>query len=110
MAKAVVDAGTVDVDLLGNVLAPFYKSWANNSVNYYTQVPPDPTWQAGNPFMAQPCVYGYNNGTPIYRWFPVRPSNTWNGAGAIPVRAITPSLYSGFPEPPPIDTLAYVNP
>lgn len=112
MAKAVAeyDAGSIDTELLGNILAPQYRGWTNNSANYFTQVPPDQTWQAGNPFMSQPCVYGYNNGTPIYRWFPVRPSNTWNGFGALPIRAITPSLYSGTPTPPPIDGLAYVNP
>lgn len=112
MAKAVTDynAGSIDTELLGNVLAPQYKGWTNNSANYFTQVAPDSTWQTGNPFMGQPCVYGYNNGTPIYRWFPVRPSNTWNGSGALSIRAITPSLYSGHPTPPPIDGLAYVNP
>ena len=110
MAKAVVDSGLVDVELLGNILAPQFKGWTNNSANYYTQVPPAPSWQAGNPFMSQPCVYSYNEGTPIYRWFPVRPSNTWNGAGSIPIRAITPSFFSGAPVPPPIDILEYVNP
>lgn len=35
MAKAVVEAA-VDVDEVGNILAPFYKSWPNNWGQYYT--------------------------------------------------------------------------
>ena len=109
MAKAVTEynAGSIDTELLGNILAPQYRGWANNSANYYTRSSgPDGFWSHGSPFMGQPCVYGYVEGTPVYRWFPVRPSNI---QGFLPdyaqVRGITPSPFSGVLAPPPIDTL-----
>jgi hypothetical protein len=110
MAKAVTeyDSGSIDTALLGNVLAPQYRGWTNNSANYYTKTG-STLWNPGTPFMAQPCVYGYVEGQNLYRWFPVRPSNVWpQGMGYTiqPVRGIVPSLLSGTPTPPPIDTLA----
>lgn len=117
MAKAVAeyDAGSIDTELLGNILAPQYRGWTNNSANYYTRSAPIPLWYQGSPFMGQPCVYGYlDDGTPLYRWFPVRPSNYWPtgfGTPAQAVRGIVPSLLSGYPTPPPIDNLnSYTTP
>jgi hypothetical protein len=112
MAKAVAeyDAGSIDTELLGNILAPQYRGWTNNSANYYTRTGVS-FWNPGSPFMGQPCVYNYqSDGSPLYRWFPVRPSNTWwdsNGAqqNAIPVRGIVPSGLSGTAYIPPIDNL-----
>jgi hypothetical protein len=111
MAKAVAeyDAGSIDTELLGNILAPQYRGWTNNSANYYTRSPDlAALWFHGSPFMGQPGVYGYQeDGTPLYRWFPVRPSNIQGLAGPdyAQVRGITPSPFSGLPEPPPIDNL-----
>ena len=119
MAKAVAeyDAGSIDTELLGNILAPQYRGWTNNSANYYTRsdgIPFIEHWVHGLPFMGQPCVYGYlEDGTPLYRWFPVRPSNIQGLADPdyAQVRGITPSLLSGFPGPPPIDNLdSYFTP
>jgi hypothetical protein len=110
MAKAVAeyDAGSIDTELLGNILAPQYRGWTNNSANYYTRsdgVPFIEYWVHGLPFMGQPCVYGYlDDGTPLYRWFPVRPSNFWFSS-SYPVNGIVPGNVSGAPLPPPIDNL-----
>jgi hypothetical protein len=117
MAKAVTEynAGSIDTELLGNILAPQYRGWTNNSANYYTRsdgIPDIEFWQQGSPFMGQPCVYGYQeDGTPVYRWFPVRPSNYWVEGSSYPVRGIVPGLFSGTPFPAPIDNLdPYLNP
>jgi hypothetical protein len=106
MAKAVAeyDAGSIDTELLGNILAPQYRGWTNNSANYYTRSISDPLYAHGSPFMGQPCVYGYIDGNPVYRWFPSRPSNYWLGS-SYPVRGIVPGLFSGTPYPAPIDNL-----
>jgi hypothetical protein len=110
MAKAVAefDSGSIDTELLGNILAPQYRGWTNNSANYYTRsdgIPFIEVWVHGLPFMGQPCVYGYlDDGTPLYRWFPVRPSNYWFNS-SYPVRGIVPGYVSGTPLPPPIDNL-----
>ena len=116
MAKAVAeyDAGSIDTELLGNILAPQYRGWTNNSANYYTRsdgIPFIEYWVHGLPFMGQPCVYGYlDDGTPLYRWFPVRPSNFWVSS-SYPVRGIVPGSVSGAPLPPPIDNLdSYFTP
>ena len=111
MAKAVAeyDAGSIDTELIGNILAPQYRGWTNNSANYFTR--PGSLWEPGTPFMGQPSVYSYNSAFgPRYRWFPVRPSNWWIDQGGIPVgstvRAIAPNETTGTSDPPPIDTLA----
>jgi hypothetical protein len=114
MAKAVAeyDAGSIDTELLGNILAPQYRGWTNNSANYYTRSPdPAGIWVHGSPFMGQPGVYGYQeDGTPLYRWFPIRPSNFQGFVGSAKpdyakVRGIVPGFFSGTLGPAPIDNL-----
>jgi len=110
MAKAVTEynAGSIDTELLGNILAPQYRGWTNNSANYYTRSPNlAGLWSHGSPFMGQPCVYGYlDDGTPVYRWFPIRPSSFIGyGLAFAQMRGIIPSALSGVPVPPPIDNL-----
>jgi len=107
MAKAVTEynAGSIDTELLGNILAPQYRGWTNNSANYFTRSAPVPLWVHGSPFMGQPSVYGYSyNGIPIYRWFPMKQyifSAEPNPKG----RAIVPLSSEVFSFPPPADNL-----
>lgn len=98
MAKAVAEfnGGSIDTDLLGNILAPQYKGWTNNSPNYYTRTGSD-QWKPGSPFMGQPTVYNYQSGQGLFRWFPTRPPG---------IRGIVPGEYSGTLEKPPIDNLS----
>ena len=112
MAKAVTEynAGSIDTELLGNILAPQYRGWANNSANYFTRTE-NLQFNPGTPFAGQPCVYSYDaSGTLRYRWFPVRPTNIWwtNSGGfqpTKPIRAIVPCGTTGSIPPPPIDNL-----
>jgi|694.fasta_scaffold01972_14 hypothetical protein len=105
MAKAVVDSGLVDVELLGNVIAPFMRGWTNNSANYYTNSVSPAYWNPGSPFMGQPTVYTYDfSGGALYRWFPIRPQVFGFFSSSLP-DAITPSSFSASPFPPPIGNL-----
>ena len=116
MAKAVTDSGLFSSEQ-GNILAPFCRGWANNSVNYVTYGTPEngaydlPGFYAGAAFPAQPSVYGFVDGQPFWRWFPVKPCNILLTPGSLSytfvpqVRGIVPSLASFIFLPPPLDTL-----
>ena len=116
MAKAVTDSELFSPEQ-GNILAPFCRGWTNNNVNYVTYGTPEagaygfPGFYAGVAFPAQSSVYGFVDGQPYWRWFPVKPSTIFLGAntmfyGTIPeVRGIVPSQFSFVPAPPPLDTL-----
>lgn len=116
MAKAVTDSEFFSPEQ-GNILAPFCRGWTNNNHNYVTWGTPETGTYgfsgsyAGMAFAAEPSVYGFIDGQPFWRWFPVKPRTIYLAPnemffGTIPsVRGIVPSAFSFVPAPPPLGTL-----